>query len=186
MTEAKLTEQDQADIDSLGDLGDATQRAIVAIWREVFSNVKNVIGEQIELGVAAKVVASWPFLTFQETQQYHVIYHSILLDLEKILVEVLDENPDATTFTGDDDATENHNVYLDLLVRWFRYLDQIEKDWCAEHDDSHIRAAAIPDARAMIFSRTGLAGHLEAIGLEFQDGEFLAALDAAAEEANGE
>lgn len=176
-----MTDQDRADLEKLGidpETGEqpATQRSVLELWSEILSNVELVSKEKIPAQVAAKVVASWPKLSFQDTARYHERYHEILGGMRDSLKETLRLHPDALKNVGDDDAVENHAVYRDQLVEWTCQLDQIEQDWDAVDPESHIELAAVIDARAFIFSEMGFAGHLGAIGFSLGEDEFLEAL----------
>ena len=179
MTEIPLTEQDKLDLALLA--AEPTQRSLLAVWAAVLEDIDTVAARPIPVTVASKVVASWPFLTFQETALYHQDFHQILGSLRSVLRDYLRENPDATSFVGDEDAQENHKIYLDVLVDWHMALDSLEENWRAEHPHSHIRVAAIADARAFFFAQTGLAGHLDAIGFSLSNDEFLDAVRAVRE-----
>lgn len=181
MTEIPLTEQDELDLALLG-TAQPPQHSLLTIWTMLLDEIDTSRAEPIPVGVAAKVVASWPFLTFQETAIYHERYHARLADMRDILRNVISIDPDATSFTGDDDARENHAIYRDLLVAWHIKLDDLEHEWRAEHPVSHIDVAVISDVRAFIFAQTGLAGHLDAIGYQLGDDEFLNAVRAVREE----
>lgn len=180
MTDAPLTEQDREDLDSLEN--PPAEHSLLEIWSLVLDNVSAVAKQPIPANVAAKVVASWPFLTFQETAQYHLIYHQILEELGDDLSELIRKHPEAIGWVGDDDAEHNHALYREILVTWHNQLDSYEEDWRAGDSNSHIWIAAIADTRAFIFSQMGLAGHLDAIGFQMSDGEFLEAVVESREE----
>jgi hypothetical protein len=184
MTETPLSEQDQADLDLLGET-ETQDRSLLAIWSELLEPVDEVRAQPIPVQVAAKVVASWTQMTFQDTAIYHLHYHDLIIELRTILRGIIAENPECTSFVGDDDAAENHELYRDVLVAWHRALDEHERNWRAEDPTSHIDAAVIADARAFFFAQTGLAGHLDAIGFALTNDEFIDALRAA-EEVQGE
>lgn len=182
MTETPLPPQDQADLDSIHTLPEVTERSLLELWDKALEPIKEVAENPIPITVAHKVVASWPFLSFQDTALYHQEYHSILGECHQVLKDLLAEHPEALGWVGEKDAEENHEHYRDVLVAWHILLDQIEADWDAEDPESHITVAAVADARAFFFSSTGFAGHLDAIGFSLANDEFLAAV----EEAKGE
>ena len=179
----ELSAQDKADLAALGvPAEEVTERTLLVLWADVLSNAEANADEPIPVGVASKTVASWPFLTFQETAIYHRLYHQVLGECYVELQEVIRDNPDALGWTGHDDGRENHKLYRELLVRWHMILDDHESAWRAEDEDSHIWVAVIADARAFFFSQMGLAGHLDVIGFSLTDGEFMDALQRAREE----
>lgn len=177
-----LSEQDERDLAMLDPDNEAMKRCLLELWNEVLSNVEAIAEQPIPVQVAAKIVATWPQMTWQDTAIYHQRYHQMLLELREILREAIRQHPGCTDHVGPDDATENHDIYKDVLVAWHLALDTYEADWRAEHPESHIQAAVIADARAFFFAQTGLAGHLDSIGFSLTDGEFLAAVEAVKEE----
>lgn len=186
MTEPKLTEQDFADLEALGAKPeDVTPRTILEIWREVLSNIEVSRAQPIPGVVAHKVVSTWPKLSYQDTVEYYEQYHDILVELREVLHDLLAEHPDALQFTGitadgqPEDLVENSKHYQDLLVSWNLVLEKHELDWRAGAPDSHISIAALIDAREFFFARTGLTGHLDTIGFQLSDEDFMAALEAA-------
>lgn len=177
MTEPTPTEQDLNDIKSLGlPPEDTTERSLLAIWSSVLSNVAEVAEQPIPINVALKVVSTWPFLSFQDTAQYHTLYHLLLGDCRDIVDQVIAEHPGATQWTGELDAENNHPLYKEILVSWHMYLDDLESAWLATAEDSHIQVAVIADTRAFFFSQVGFAGHLDSIGFKLGDDEFLEAV----------
>ena len=156
-----------------------TQRTVLLIWSELFGDdLRKVLEEPISIGVANHVVASWPRISYQETQRYHELYHQVLLDLGDYAHLTLAANLDSLGWVGEDDGKYNHEVYKGLLVEWQLHLDHLESEWRATDPESHIWVAVIASARAMVFSQQGLVGHLDTIGFTMDDGEFVAAVQA--------
>lgn len=186
MTE--LTQQDREDLKAIGINPDAeqTERALLEIWENVLSNVDESASGEIPINVALKVIGTWPFLSVQDTAKYHVIYHDILAEGRDRLHEVLKKHPDYKSFVGDDDAPNNHEAYLEVLVLWHNLLDGHEASWKAADEDAAVWVAAIADARGFFFSQVGLAGHLDTIGFHLDDDEFVSAVKASREEVEGE
>jgi hypothetical protein len=186
MSEPTLTPQDQADLDSLGITLEGSEpeqpRCLLEVWRHLLSSAKTIGTEPIPVGVALKVVSTWPWLTFQETARYHELYHVVVSELGEALDLLLAEHPDALGWTGEQDAEHNHELYREILVTWHLKLDTLEAAWRAEDDESHIWVAVIPAVRSLIFARDGLAGHLDSIGFSLTNDEFIVAL----QEAKGE
>lgn len=182
----ELTESDRQDLEAMGidpDTGEAaepTRRTLLEIWQEVLANVEKSKATAIPMNVAHKVVASWPKLSYQDTVRYHELYHDHLLELREVLNDLIARDPAALSFTGEgEDLEANGHHYQDLLVSWNLVLEHAEMEWRAEQEDSHIRVAAIVDARHFFFASDGLTGHLDSIGFQLSDEDFMAALQAA-------
>lgn len=186
MTDEKLSTKDQEDLDSLN-MEDFEQqmskRSILEIWYELFKSVDSALEQEIPAVVAQRAVSTWPKLTYQDTARYWVLYHQHLDHIGGILRDALTEHPNATSNVEDDDFKENREIYLDLLVRWNLFLEELEEDWVAVDPESHIQIAAMIDVKAFVFSDTGLIGHLNARQFPLTNDEFLAHYEAVKEEA---
>lgn len=176
--ENQLTDQDVVDLHEIG-IEAAPARTLLAVWNEVFKSGKNVAAEPIPMMAAHKVTSSWPKVSYQDTVIYHRLYHEYLADLGTVLEETIAKHPEALKNVGAEDATENRELYVDLLIAWHLCFDARDEAWDAGDADSHIQVAAIVDARHFVFSDMGLAGHLGAIGFVLDDEEFLTRLVAA-------
>lgn len=163
----ELSEQDLADLQQLHDEPEAEEkdeRTLLKLWLTVLGDIEASAAEEIELGIAFKVVSSWPFLKFQETQRYHELYHDYLLDVRELLRATVNDHPGCEDHTSQDDMTENYEIYKTLVIGWNLLFDDLDGSWVATDKESHIKAAALVDARGMIFGGNGLAGHLDARG----------------------
>lgn len=182
MSEPQLSEQDLKDLETLGSTEEPT-RSLLEVWHKLLGEgVDAAAAAPISVHVASKVVASWPFLTFQETASYHELYHSLIKELRTVVLDAIDMHPDALGWVGENDAEHNHDVYKDILVGWHNLLDFYEDQWRAEDPESHLWVAVLADTRAFFFSQMGMAGHLDSIGFTMDNDEFLAAVRASREE----
>lgn len=177
-----LSPQDIADLAEFGfgpDGEPLKQRSLLRLWSEVLSNVEGNAEQPVSIGVAHRIVKGWSQISFQETPIYHQYYHEYLIDVRDILQEKIDANPGAIDFEDDDDLAENHGIYRELVIEWNILFDKLELAWVAEDPHSHIEFAALVDARGFVFSREGLAGHLEARGFTMSTEEVVEAIQAA-------
>lgn len=181
MNDQQPTPQDVADLEKMyAEVPEEQPRALFEIWRRLIGDAKTIAAEPLPMLVAHKVVNSWPRLSYQDTARYHTLYHEYLIGtLEGPLEELLEKHPDVLDYAGPEDREHNSKHFLDLLIAWHLGFEQIEETWVAEDPESHIQLAAVVDARAFVFSATGLVGHLDAIQFRLSDEEFMAALDAA-------
>lgn len=177
--EPELSPQDIADLASIGispDGEEAPDNTILRIWKLLLSNVEKSLEDGVSMGMAARIVASWPKITFQETPRYYELYHELLVDARELLHALLDDNPSAIDVDPKEDMAENALLYKQLVIDWNIWLDDLETAWDAVHPESHLLMAAIADVRTFLFSRNGLAGHLEARGFELEAEEVVDAL----------
>lgn len=165
-----------------GDDKPAPEYSLLRVWTEVLSNIEDELQQPVSLGVAGKIVASWPFIKMQETPQFHTRYHELLLECRAELERVIRENPGAIDFEGEDDIVENGKLYKELIVAWSLLLSDHEEEWRAGALDSHILYAVLVDVQAFLFSQNGLAGHLTAKGFELTSDEIVEAITVAREE----
>lgn len=183
ITEAdELSPQDIADLAEIGmgpDGEPLKQVSLLRAWSEVLSNVESNAAQPVSIGIAHRIVQGWPQIHFQETPLYHQYYHEYLIDVRDILQEKIDANPGAIDFEDDDDLAENSGIYRELIIEWNLLFDKLEREWIAEDPHSHIEFAALVDARGFVFSREGLAGHLEARGFTMSTEEVVEAIKAA-------
>ena len=177
---SELTQQDRDDLRAIGIEPDAanepTPRSLLESWEAVLGNIERSADGEIPINVALKVIGTWPFLSIADTAVYHRVYHDILLEGRDRFASALRKHPEAKSFVGDDDAANNHEVYLEILVLWHTMLDGFEASWKATDQDAAVWVAAIADARGFFFSRDGLAGHLDVIGFRVEDDEFVDAV----------
>jgi len=176
--EPELSEQDKADLNDLYgvDADDAPRHTLLRIWSELLSNIEKSANEKISMGIAGRIVASYPKITFQETQRYHELYHEYLLDIRELLLATINDHPGCADVPPDDDLAENYELYKALIISWNLHLDSIEREWVAEDPESHIKFGALVDVRGNLFSQMGLAGHLDTIGFKMDTEEIVNAL----------
>lgn len=184
----QLSEQDREDLQKLGidpDTGhvledeEHEQFSLLRMWSEVLAAGDSQRDEPVTIGVAGKIVASWPFISFQETKRFHELYFEVLGDMRALLEEIIRDNPGAADIMSNDDMKENYDLYKQLVIDWNIRLDELERAWEADAPDSHIWYAVLHDVRGVLFGRTGLAGHLEARNFELSADEVTHALQVA-------
>lgn len=184
-----MNENETENIDNEA-LEEPTQRTVLLLWGSIFGEgLAAAAAHPIDIHVASKVVASWPFLTFKDVSNYHRIYHELLADFGRRVHEAIQANPDAIGWVGEEDGEHNHEIYKQLLVDWFVALGELEENWDSDGPYAAVLVAVIADVRAFLFSNMGLAGHLDEIKFKLSDDEFLEAVEEAkefAEVVNGE
>lgn len=179
-----MTDQDREDLESIGVAAQDPTNSVLKVWDEVLSNAEKFIGTPASLEDCIKVVRNWTNLSMQEVQDYADMYHRILADAHAIVRGVVEENPEALAFVGEEDMRENHSLYKALIIAWNLMLDRRHQDWVCTALNSHVQAAALIDARGYLFANgMGLTAHLDALGFEFSPEEFTRAYTEAKEEA---
>lgn len=179
----ELDEEDQTALDQImSDAQAAPEFSLLRVWAELLSNIEEVEGQPIPMYLAGQLTSVWPKLSFQDIKTYHELYHGYLSEVRDLLHEEIKDNPGCLDHEGDEDAKENARIYRDLVVAWNVLLDAYEREWRTEDEDSHIRYAALVDVRRMLFARDGLAGHLEARGVSFDEDEIRDEIMAAREQ----
>lgn len=179
MNQAEVETNGHSAADVIEEVQNAPKFCTLRVWRDVLSNIEAAMDERVPMNVAAKIVAAWPQIVFQETPKYHQRYHELLLEARMLLQGVIDDNPGCLDHVGDDDVVENYQLYKTLVINWNIRLDELEQQWDASAMNSHIEFAAIVDVRGFLFARTGLAGHLEAIGFTLDSDEIIDAIQTA-------
>jgi hypothetical protein len=172
-TDGSLTEQDLKDIEGLQNANAPITHTLLEMWRDVLSNIEGSAAEKVSPVIALKLVSSWPKLSFQEVPVYHKAYHEILMEGRNILDEVIRKHPGAFKNVAEvgtefSDAIANREAYIDILFEWQLLTLQLEAEWDASKDDSHIQLAAMVDAAALFSGEQGLIQHLSQPQINFQ------------------
>lgn len=165
-----LTAKDEADLKLLGDAEAPAPNTLLKVWQEVLSNIEQSASERVTPALANRIVSSWPKLSFQDTPDYHKLYHGYLMELREILHDAIRKNPDALK-NVDDDAEANRDIYLGLLLDWQIRIAEWEHAWDASAADAHIKLAAIADATVFFVGQNGLVEHLSQINFQFSDAD---------------
>lgn len=173
--DVELSEQDQADLRLLQE-PPAPTHSVLEVWDLILSNAEPQGRLPILSGVASAIVARYPYLKHQETQQYHAYYHHLLQECRELLHAELAGDTKYRQWVGDEDAEHNYAHYKNVLVSWHNFFDALEEEWVAEDETSHIQIAVLSDVRAFFFSGVGLAGHLDSIQFSLSKDEFIEAI----------
>lgn len=177
-TENALSDQDEADLQSLLSDEPPTPRTLLETWREVLAGVEAAKAEKVGIALANRIVSVWPKLTYQDTPRYHERYHELLMELREILHTEIAVDPDCLK-NVDNDAVDNRAHYINLLFCWQVASLRWEHEWDPASPDAAIEIAAIGDATGFFFGKPGpdgrgqqgLVDHLGAINLEFGDAD---------------
>lgn len=148
-----------------------TKRTLLEIWREVLTNIEASLEEGATLHAYLRIMAdpALPRINDKEFSSYWQTYHNLLVEARAVLADVLDENPDALKNT-ENDAEDNHDVYLDLIERWQRLTLEWSQYW-AKSDGGAALAIAIVKATDFITGPQGLGAHLPHIGFQMSEEE---------------
>lgn len=160
----ELSDQDKIDLASLN-VDEPINHTLLEIWKTILDNSSVFAGKRIPPNVAAKIVASWTHLRYQELPIYHELYYSYLTTYGELLNEVIEEFPGCLKNVGDrgaedSDAVANRKAYLELMYRWHKFNNELMDEWDTASETSHIEVAAIADAAAFTVNSQGLLQHL--------------------------
>lgn len=151
-------------------------RPILAIWREVLSNIETEAEKKVTPLFASRIVGSYPGVTFATMEDYRDIYFGRLKVLRALVQNEIDANEDALKpTTVEEDREENSSAYKNLLFQVQLQLRQWELEWETTSPDAAVELAALGEIHKMFFGipgqQQGLTGHLEYIGLEFTEAD---------------
>jgi hypothetical protein len=164
MTEPTVEELDQPQ------LAQPQKRVnLLVAWKDVLSNIEKSRSDRIEMSTAHRVITTWPHLNVRDVRDYVEMYHDFLTAFRAGFLDVLDEEPDALLFEGEEDGTENRGVYMDVILMWQKVAWEIERTWDPDDSDSNIMLAAFADAVAFFLGPKGLVAHIDQIGIEFTE-----------------
>ena len=154
---------------------EGSSRAVVEIWGIILSNIEADSKGKIRPAYAMKMTSLWPFLTLAKLPAYMEHYYAILLEARAVLKElVAGKEEEIFSHTGEEDGTENAEVYKRLLVEWQKVIARFEEAWDVTHEDAGAQIAAMSEASAFLLASTGLVGHLDHIGFKLTEEESLA------------
>lgn len=150
------------------DYGSPLSHTILEIWKEVLSNIDKEAALDITPQSSIALLASWPHLKVQEHSAYSKLYYTILKEFQQVVLDIIEENPTALK-NIEDDNTENHDLYIEILGNWQLIAREWEDEWDASKEDSHVYLAALADAINFVLSSQGLVAHLDEISLQITE-----------------
>lgn len=183
----ELSEQDQADLDSMYAEPDAEKppyRTVLEAWKILLFDAVNTEGKKrVTPGWASRVTSLYKQLKLQEMNVFRDIYFAKINELRDALVEIIDGADDeALKVTSPaEDVERNSPLYRAVVFAWQTAILKWELAWDCEAEDAHVEIATISEVHRMFFGENGVTGHLDAIGFQFteDDGaELTAHLDA--------
>lgn len=172
----ELSEQDKIDLRILNaepepepeQDSSESERSLLELWAEVLKSVEASRDSKVPMAVAHSIVTSWPKLNYRDIPEYHRLYHDFLIQARDILTTTVREHPEALEFHGEEDGSENANLYLHLLVQWNILFEDIAEEWNPTDDNADVVVAALVEARNTVLGRLGMAGHLDNIGFQVE------------------
>ena len=168
MTEAPLTDQDMADLESLAEA--PVPRTLLEIWDALLEGLDEAAAERVTPMFASNLLNKWDKMTFKDIDTYQDRYYTYLRQLREIVREAIAENPKALKHTKPgEDAEKNRDIYIDLLYKWQAAIQDWEHAWNHASDDAAPWLAAIADATAFSVGPNGFVQHLETINFQFTE-----------------
>ena len=170
--ESLLTDEDMEAITASLSEGEAPKmdRTLLATWIEVLQNAEDDRAERISPEAAMRALNSWPKLQMDEVSTYLEVYYDKLIALRQHIVDIVDEHPEALK-NIEDDAEENHDLYIELLFRWQLSIARWEKEWDVDGKYAYLEIAATVDVSGTFLGVNGLSSHLTQIGMSFDEEE---------------
>lgn len=150
----------------------APYHTLLEVWRETLKHAAGELEKKVTPSWAMRITSMYKQLTIQEMDTFKVLYFSKIDALfQFVLIEIASDGDSLSYDSAEEDREENRSHYLELLLQWQVKLLEWELDWKCTDADAHIEVAAISEVHKMFFGETGLSGHLDAIGFQFEEAD---------------
>ena len=167
-----LTEEDLAAIAASFAEGDvpALTHTVLEIWENLLSNIEEARKERVTPVVANRIITNYPKLEFSDIPAYWNEYYDLMTEMRTILRTVIASKEDCFKHI-EDDATENRELYLELLFQWSDQIARWEETWDCMDPKAALKLAAIADVAAVFMGQTGITEALSQpqVGFSFDD-----------------
>lgn len=172
MTDRPIIE-DPLDDTSLNDLlqkvTGTKYHTVLQLWREVMTSAQTPTIRRISPQWAARIVTSYPGLTFRDMPLFRDRYLERIGELLTILEDLIDQDPRCLEpSTPAEDVQENGDRYLEIITEWQKKILGWELDWDCM-GDAAADLASFSEVHRTIFGQEGFASLLDSIGFEFTD-----------------
>ena len=169
--DAALTDEDVRDLLSLGaDVEQGITHSVLESWQRVLQENLDTRDGRVTPSLANRIVTTWPQLTFKQVPAYLKRYYDILQSYQDVLDDVIAKNPKALQWLLQEDAENNHDVYIEIVGRWQAIVIKLELDWKVNAPAAAVDLAAMDDANGYVMNpMEGLLSHLGVIGFAFRE-----------------
>lgn len=169
--DSALTDEDIRDLIELGaDIEGAITHSVLETWKVVLEDNIATKDGRITPGLAHRIVSTWPKLNYSDVPAYLARYYQILEEFHAVVARVVDENPKALELVLQDDAEDNHDLYIEVIGHWQGIAKYYELTWSTFKDTAAVDLAAQDDANSYTLNPTeGLLAHLGVIGFAFRE-----------------
>lgn len=166
----ELSEQDEADLQSLVDVPDVQYHSLLEVWRELLTPAGGEATKRVQPGWASRITGMYPQIKMQQMTIFRDNYFSKIEELKHILMLEIENDPDALQhLTPESDAEENRHHYTNLLLQWQMQILSWELNWIADDELSAVELGAISEVHKMFFAETGVTAYLDNIGFQFDE-----------------
>lgn len=149
-------------------------RTLLELWRAILEPA--VTGEMRKEPIspqwATKMVTTYPGIGFGDVEGIHHGVFNLAAELGEILDnEIASDDEALKKANAEEDATQNGQHYKDLLAGWQIHLMQEELTWNPSDPDAAVTLAILSEVQQMFLGQTGLVGHLDSIGFQFDEAD---------------
>lgn len=142
---------------------------ILEVWSSVLDAIEDARDSRITVSKAAQLVATYPFLSFEDLPAYMEAYYDYLVQYRSLLREEIASDDKALTWTEpDDDAEQNRHHYLNLMVGWQRLALHLRSEW-EVGAFAGIKLAALNDTQQFMLGERGIINLLGQIKFSYDD-----------------
>lgn len=144
------------------------EHTLLKVWQDVLSNGVKLSSDKASMAEAVRLVSMYDFLEFHDVETHRAMFYRFIEDARLIIDNIIEENPDALK-NVEDDATENRELYLDVILQWSKLFYEAEQAFDSDSSNAAAAASSYLDAQAFLLGGKGLIQHLETIGFEYDE-----------------
>lgn len=167
-----FTDQDVEDLRSLGvTTGDEPQfHPILEVWREVLKPAHTERDGKVTPQYANKIVSGYHGIEFVDMNVFRDRYYSKVIDLEKILHEVIESDDQCLlASTPEEDREMNSKHYRTVLLEWQKQFLTWELEWDTTDPLAGVEMGSVAEVHKMFFSEMGIVAYLQNIQFQFTE-----------------
>ena len=174
----ELTEQDQADLDTMwaepsGEHHEPpAYHTLLEVWREVLRPIDDERTKPPTAQWCSRTISAYQGIGFADMYKFRDCYFDSLQELREILLEEISSDPECLTWASpEEDVEHNGHHYLNLLLQWQLTIQEWELAWDCTDVDAAIKLGAIGEVYKLVFGQTGITAYLDNIRFEFTESD---------------
>lgn len=137
-------------------------------WREILSNVETMKDRRITMEDALQTLNNHPYLKLFDVPVHNATFYSFLSAAFDALNHEIESDPECLK-RAENDAEENREHYLNLIINWGKIARQREETWDVTNPSSAPMLSGHIEAASFLMGSKGLLAHLGEIDFEYDE-----------------